>query len=57
VDVRERRGVDESRADGIEEQLEGAEEGFSEEGVEEEGFNGCREICVEAGYTKGFVVG
>lgn len=57
MDVREGRGVDEGRTDGVEEQLESAEEGFSEEGVEEEGFDGCREICVEAGYAEGFVVG
>ena len=38
MDGREGGTVDEYGADGVEEDLEGAEEGFAEEGVEEEGF-------------------
>jgi hypothetical protein len=37
--------------------LEGAEEGLAEERVEDEGFEGCREIGVEASDAEGFVVG
>lgn len=33
--------VDHHGTNGVEEDLEGAEEGFAEKGVEEEGFQGC----------------
>ena len=46
VDARERDFVDEDGSNGIEEDLECAEEGFSEYGVEEYGFEGCGKICV-----------
>lgn len=36
--------------------MEGAEEGFAEDGVEEEGFEGGGEVGVEAVDAKGFVV-
>ena len=49
--------VDEHGAQCIEEDLEGAEEGFAEEGVEEEGFERGREVGVEAVDAEGFVVG
>lgn len=42
---------------GVEEDLEGAEEGFSEDGVEEEGFEAGGEVCVQAVDAEGFVVG
>jgi len=37
--------------------LEGAEEGFAEDGVEKKGFEGSREVGVEAVDAEGFVVG
>lgn len=57
MNAREGWGVDEGRTDGIEEQLEGAKEGFAEEGVEDESFEGGGEVCVKAGYAEGFMVG
>ena len=36
--------------------MEGAEEGFAEDGVEEEGFEGGGEVGVEPVDAKGFVV-
>ena len=36
--------------------MEGAEEGFAEDGVEEEGFEGGGEVGVEAVDAKGLVV-
>jgi hypothetical protein len=56
VDGGEGRAVDEHGAQGVEEDLEGAEEGLAEEGVEEEGFDGGGEVGVEAGDAEGFVV-
>jgi hypothetical protein len=56
VDAGEGYFVDEDGADGVEEDLEGAEEGFSEEGIEEYGFEGGGEIGVESVYAEGFVV-
>ena len=53
----EGRTVDKHGADSIEEDLEGAKEGFAEERVEYEGFEGCRKIGVEASDAEGFVVG
>lgn len=46
VDGGEGRAVDEHGADGVEEDLEGAEEGLSEDGVEEEGFDGGGKVGV-----------
>jgi len=57
VDVCEGELVDEHGAEGVEEDLEGAEEGFAEEGVEEEDFEGGGEVGVEAVDPEGFVVG
>lgn len=52
----EGNGVDEDGTNGVEEDLEGAEEGFSQNGVEEDGFEGCGEIGIETVNAKGFVV-
>lgn len=49
--------VDHHGAEGVEEDLEGAEEGLAEDGVEEDGFEGGGEVCVEAVDTEGLVVG
>lgn len=57
VNYCEGRTVDKHGADSIEEDLEGAEEGLAKERVEYEGFEGCREIGVEASDAEGFVVG
>jgi hypothetical protein len=38
--------VDNHGPDGVEENLEGAEEGFAQDGVEEEGFDGGGEVGV-----------
>lgn len=46
VDGGEGNGVDEDGANGVEKDLEGAEKGFSEEGIEEEGFEAGGEIGV-----------
>ena len=56
VDGREGDFVDEHGPHGVEEDLEGAEEGFAQEGVEEEGFEGGGEVGVEAVDAEGFVV-
>jgi len=56
VDRGKRDFVDEDGADGVEENLEGAKEGFSKDGVEEDGFEGGGQIGVEAGDAEGFVV-
>jgi len=56
VDGGKRYSVDEDGANGVEQNLEGAEEGFSEDGVEEDGFEGGGEVGVEAGDAEGFVV-
>ena len=46
VELRERELVDEHGTEGVEEDLEGAEEGFAEDGVEEEGFQCGGEVGV-----------
>ena len=56
VDHRPGRAVDEHGPDGVEEDLKGAEKGLSQEGVEEEGFDGRGEVGVETGYAERFVV-
>ncbi len=49
--------VDEHGTHGVEEDLEGAEEGLAEEGVKEDGFEAGGEVGVEAVDAEGFVVG
>ncbi len=56
VDVGQWELVDHHGAEGVEEDLEGAEEGLAEDGVEEEGFEGGGEVSVEPVDAKGFVV-
>lgn len=56
MDVCEWWAVDEHWAHGVEENLEGAEEGLAQEGVEEEGFDCGGEVGVETCYSEGFVV-
>ena len=56
MDGSEGHFVDEDWTDGVEEDLEGAEECFAKEGVEEEGFEGGGEVGVEAVDAEGFVV-
>jgi hypothetical protein len=56
MDACERDSVDEDGSDGVEEDLECAEKGFSEDGVEEYGFKGSGKISVETVNTKGFVM-
>jgi hypothetical protein len=57
VDPGKGERVDHHGAQGVEEDLEGAEEGFAEDGVEEDGFEGSGEVGVEAVDAEGFVVG
>lgn len=57
MDGGEGDAVDEDGANGVEEDLEGAEEGLSEEGVEEYCFEGGGEVGVEGMDAEGFVVG
>lgn len=47
VDRGEGWGVNEHRSDRIKEDLEGAEEGFSQQRVEKKGLQGSREVCVK----------
>jgi hypothetical protein len=56
VNLGQRELVDEHGAEGVEEDLEGAEEGFSADGVEEQGFEGSGEVGVEAVDAERFVV-
>lgn len=48
--------VDEDGPYSIEKNLEGAEECFSEDGIEEDGLKGGGEVGVQTVDTKGFVV-
>ena len=48
--------VNEHGTQGVEEDLEGAEEGLAEEGVQEEGFEGGGKVGVQAVDAEGFVV-
>lgn len=57
VDFRERELVHEHGTEGVEEDLEGGEEGFAGDGIEEEGLESGREIGVQAIDTEGLVVG
>jgi hypothetical protein len=56
VDAGQRQAVDEHGPQGVEEDLEGAEEGFAEDGVQEEGFERGGEVGVEAVDAERFVV-
>ena len=56
MDGREGHDIDEDGADGIEEDLEGTEEGLSEEGVEEESLKAGGEISIQAIYAQGLVM-
>lgn len=56
MDVREGWAVDEHGPDGVEEDLESAEECLAQQGVEEECFQGCWEIGIQTRDTEGFVV-
>ena len=57
MDVSEGRAVDEHGADGVEEDLEGAEESLAKERIKEEGFNGGGKISIQACHAQRFVVG
>jgi len=57
MDAGKRNFVYKDRANGVEEDLEGTEEGFAEDGVEEDGFEGGGKVGIEAIDTEGFVVG
>lgn len=57
VNAGQRKVVDHHRTEGVEEDLEGGEEGFAGHGVEEPGFEGGWEVGVEAIYAEGLVVG
>lgn len=57
VDLGQGNAVHGHGAEGVEEDLEGAEEGLSKNGVEEEGFKGGRKISIEAIDAEGLVVG
>lgn len=56
VDPREGEFVNHHGAEGVEEDLEGAEEGFAKDRVEEESLEGGGEVGIEAIYSKRFVV-
>lgn len=56
MDGRKRRTVYEHWPERIKEDLECAEEGFAEQGVEEKRFKGGGEIGIEARDAEGFVV-
>lgn len=49
--------VDHHGSESVKEDLEGAEERFSEDGVKEYGFEGGGEVDIDAIDAKGFVVG
>jgi hypothetical protein len=53
----EGHAVDGHGPEGVEEDLEGAEEGLAEDRVEEDGFEGGGEVGVEAVDAEGLVVG
>lgn len=57
VDARQGHAVDGHRAEGVEEDLEGAEERLAEDGVEEDCLEGGGEVGVEAVYAETLVVG
>ena len=57
VDFGEGHAVDGHGAEGVEEDLEGAEEGLAEDGVEEDALDGGGEIGVDAINAEALVVG
>lgn len=57
VDACERQVVDHHGAESVEEDLEGCEEGFAGDGVEEPGLKGRRKIGIESVDAEGLVVG
>jgi hypothetical protein len=57
VDLGQGNAVYGHRAEGVEEDLEGAKEGLSKYRVEEYGFKGGRKIGIEAIDAEGLVVG
>ena len=57
VDAGEGQVVDHHGTQGVEEDLEGCEEGFAGDGVEEPGFEGSGQVGVEAVHAEGLVVG
>ena len=57
VDARERQVVNHHGTEGVEEDLEGCEESFAGDGVEEPGFEGSGKVGVEAVHAEGLVVG
>ena len=56
VDARQGDLVDHHGPQGVEEDLEGAEEGLAQDGVEEDGLEGGRQVGVEAIDAEGLVV-
>lgn len=56
VDLGQGDAVDGHGANGIEEDLEGAEEGFAENGVQKEGLQGSRQVRVEAIHAEALVM-
>jgi hypothetical protein len=56
VDPCERELIDHHWAKGVEEDLEGAEEGFAEDGVKKNRFEGGWKVCIQAIDTKRFMV-
>src|SRR5699024_4198370 len=57
VNASERHAVDGHGADGVEEDLEGAEKGLAEDGVEDEGLEGGGQVRVDAIDAERLVVG
>ena len=57
MDLREWELVDHHGADGVEEDLEGAEKGLSKDGVEEESLERGWEVGVDAINAQGFMMG
>ena len=53
----QREFVHHHRTEGVEEDLEGTKEGFSQNRVEKDSLKGCREVGVEAINAKRFMVG
>lgn len=56
MDLGHRELVNHHWADGVEEDLKRAKEGFAEDGVKEEGFERRRKVGIEAIDAEGFVV-
>ncbi|KAI9642792.1 hypothetical protein NHQ30_008524 [Ciborinia camelliae] len=56
VDRGERDRVHEDGSDGVEEDLEGAEEGFAEQGIQKQGFEARGQVRVESIHAQRFMV-